>query len=400
MHHILLSLIAAASAAAAPTTPEQIIDRIDTGAYRAEADFCVTMPQLPDDVIYSLTISQTPEATDTLCPAAYLIDWAITQRPGMTEPSAADKGFTAYFDGNHYSLVAERLRERHADTDIDAFTRPKHGGVAVSSQFADLVPALMADHLRELAADPRYSFRAIADTIVGGEHYAALRYTMLVDGSVAAEGQYYFYHGERLAPCRIILENNPGSISEQTVTTNYRKPIEAGETPAPVSEDALIALYPDEFERFRTSSYRLETLPGRHLPAIAARTPAGERYTRTASQALDAPTVIVLLQANSEFSPKVIEAVRSAAANLPWRVDILWTFTDTNPDLVEAAVTPDSDEETVLMSASAVARDCGALSMLPAIVFAGRDGIVTDYTAGYNNSLSSDVLKKMMGLQQ
>ncbi len=160
-----------------------------------------------------------------------------------------------------------------------------------------------------------------------------------------------------------------------------------------------MAVYPDQFERYRTSTYRLENLPGRHLPAIAAPTSTGTRFARNTSQSLDAPTAVVMLEARSEFTPKVIAAVREAAAQLPWRMDILWAFTDTNPDDVEAVIAEPATDETILLSARAIARDCGAGSTLPAIVFAGRNGIVTDFIAGYNNSLSSDVLKKMMGMK-
>lgn len=396
---ILLATILAAAAAAAPSTPADLIERIDTSAYKAEATFAVTMPQLPDDVIYALTINQTPALADTLCPAAYLIDWKITQRPGMSGPTAADEGFTAYFDGNHYTLMAERLRERHIATDPDAFMRPRRGGVAVTTQFADLVPILMAERLREMAADPCYTVTAVADTIVGGEKAVAILTRMEVDGTTASEGEYIFYPGERLAPRRIVLENNSGSIGEQTITVNFDRPADAGETPAPLSEDMLIAAYPDEFERYRTSSYRLETLPGRHLPAIAAPTIGGERYARNASQSLDAPTAVVLFEARSEFTPKVIEAVRNAARQLPWRVDIIWAFADNNHGDIEAVMPNVSGYETALMSARSVARDCGAVSMMPAIVFVDRSGIVADFTAGFNNSLESDVVKKMMGLK-
>lgn len=395
--HLLLS--AAAATASPPVTPADIIARIDTASYSGEATFSVTMPQLPDDVVYSLAIAQTPTPADTICPVAYLIDWTITQRPGMTGPTAADKGFYAYFDGNHYSLMAERLRERHMATDPDAFTRPRRGGVAVTSQFADLVPALMGLRLREMLDDPRYTLTAIADTTVNGEHAVALLATMTAGGSVASEAEYLFYPGERLRPRRVVLENNTGSIGEQTVTAQFAQ---GSATPAaPLDEESLIALYPDEFARFRTSTYRLETLPGRYLPAIAAPTLGGGRYARNASQPLEAPTAIVLLEARSQFTPEVVSAVRDAARQLPWPVAVIWAFTDTNPDDVAAVMgdsTPGADE-TVLCSARSVARDCGAASTLPAIVFAGRDGIVAGYIAGFNNSLASDVVKKMMGLR-
>lgn len=393
---LALAISAAAARAAVPADPADIIARIDTTALTAEAQFAVTMPQLPDDVVYSLRISQTPAPADTLCPAAYLVDWTVTSRPGMEEPGAADSGFNAYFTGNYYSLMAERLRERHAATEPTAFTRPHRGGVAATGQFADLVPALMAERLAEMAADPRYTLTAVADTLVGGEHAVAILTSLTSGGATASEGEYLFYPGERLAPRRVTLENNTGSIGEQTITVKYSRPT-AGS--APTTEDDLMALYPDEFERFRTSAYRLENLPRRHLPAIAAPTLAGGRYTRTASQRLDAPTVVVLLDARSEFTPEVIKAVRSARRTLPWRTDVVWAFTDTNPDAILAVLPATETDETALRSARAVARDCGAGSVIPAVIFAGTDGIVADYIAGFNKSFESDVVKKMTGLQ-
>ncbi|MDE7152536.1 MAG: hypothetical protein K2O27_09805, partial [Candidatus Amulumruptor sp.] len=89
---MILSAIISAALAASPVTPQQLIDRIDAGPYRADVNFSVTMPQLPDDVVYTITLSQTPAAADTLSPVAYLIDWTITKRPGSDTPGAADKG--------------------------------------------------------------------------------------------------------------------------------------------------------------------------------------------------------------------------------------------------------------------------------------------------------------------
>lgn len=396
----IISAAAVAAAAPAPVTPQQLIDRIATGPYRADAEFSVTMPQLPDDVVYTLALSQTPAPADTLCPAAYLIDWTITKRPGSDTPGAADKGFSAYFGGNHYSLIAERLRERHFDSDPDAFMRPRRGGVAVTTQFADFIPILMAQKLREMAADPRYTVTAVPDTVIGGEKAVAILTAFNSGGATTSEAEYIFYPGETLTPRRVLLENNTGSIGEQTITATFAPAQDAGSAPAPVTEEALMALYPDEFERFRTSSYRLENLPGRHLPAIASPTLDGSRYTRTASQSLDAPTVIVLLDAGSGFTGEVIDAVRTAARQIPWRVDVVWAFTDNDPDRVAEVISAaDGRNETILRSSAAVARDCGATAMLPAMVFAGRDGIVSDFIAGFNNSLSSDVVKKIMAMK-
>lgn len=388
--------LAASALSASAADPSEFIARIDRGNYKALAEMAVTMPQLPDDVEYLLNISQTPAPADTFCPVAYLVDWRITRRPGMEEPGMADKGFNAYFDGNYYSLMAERLRENHAADNPQVFMRPRRGGVAVTSQFADLVPALMAQRLEEMAADPRYTVTATADTVIDGEPAVAILTRFDNGGATASEGEYIFYPGERLAPRRVTLENNTGSIGEQTVTVAFSHPDPEA---APTTEDALMALYPDEFERFRTSAYRLETLPGRHLPAIAAPTLTAERYTRSASQGMDAPTAVVLLEARSEFTPEVIKAVRDARRVLPWRTDIIWAFADTNPDDITAVLPSAGRDETALRAARAVVRDCGAGSVMPAVVFVGKDGIVRDYIAGFNKTFASDVVKKMTGLQ-
>lgn len=78
MMSFITTLIAATALASTPATPIELINRIDTAAYSAEATFSVTMPQLTDDVVYALVLNQTPAPADTLCPAAYLIDWTVT----------------------------------------------------------------------------------------------------------------------------------------------------------------------------------------------------------------------------------------------------------------------------------------------------------------------------------
>lgn len=380
-------------------SPREVIDRIEPGNYSAPVTFAVTMPQLPDDVVYQLEISQTPAPHDTILPITYLIDWAITQRPGMDSPSPADKGFNAYYDGNFFSLMAERLREQHAAEAPAAFLSPRRGGVAATAQFADLVPALLAAKLSAMMDDPHYSLRAVADTIVDGQKAIAILTRLAAGGTTASEGEYIFYPGEKLTPRRIILENNIGAISEQTITARFDEP-SAEALPEPVTEESLLERYPEEFAAFRTSTYRLETLPGRHLPAMAAPATDGTRFTRTASQMLPAPAVMVFLDADSEFTPSVIKQVREAAAVLPYRFDIIWAFVNTNPEAVEPlTATGAGPYETTITSARSIAADCGAASTIPALVFAAKDGIVTDFIAGVNKSFASDVMKKMTAIR-
>lgn len=399
IRHIAACAAAMSVLAASAVTPREMIGRIHSGPYNAPASFSVTMPQLPDDVVYALEITQSPAVNDTILPVSYLIDWAITQRPGMDRPSPADKGFNAYFDGNFFSLMAERLREQHASDSPAAFMSPRRGGVAVTAQFADLVPALIAAKLSDMLDDPRYTVTAVADTVVDGSRAVAILTRLSSGGTVASEGEYIFYPGETLSPRRITLENNIGAISEQTISARFDPPAE-GVDVEPVTEEALMERYPDEFAAFRTSTYRLETLPGRHLPAMAAPAIDGTRFTRTASQMLPAPAALVFLDADSDFTPEVIRQVREAAAMLPYRFDIIWAFVNTNPEAVAPlTATGAGPYETTVTSARSVAADCGAASTIPAVVFAAKDGIVTDFIAGVNKTFASDVIKKMTAIR-
>ncbi len=48
MMSFITTLIAATALASTPATPIELINRIDTAAYSAEATFSVTMPQLTE----------------------------------------------------------------------------------------------------------------------------------------------------------------------------------------------------------------------------------------------------------------------------------------------------------------------------------------------------------------
>lgn len=362
------------------------------GGYSDTVRFTVGMPQLSDDVVYTVALSQQPADGDPLLPCSYLIDWELT---GRDEPV---RGFSAYFWGNHYRYSARKLQEYHYSTDSMAF-RPreigqlKGEGVQRTAQFASLLPALLADEIERQASDTAYSVSLRPDTLVGGVRRTGLRIVRRLEGDqrTASEAEMIFDRAT-LLPVSLHYENSPGTVSEQTVDAVYGGATLSADT-APLTEDRLIALYPDIFASYRRSNFRVESLPGQPMPGFSLPTLTGERYSRRASDRFAAPTVIAILDPDGGFTQAFIEGVRQGVAQLPFAAEIIWAFTGSHGDTIEGHTGPSRMGETTLISARGLARDCGAAT-LPVAVICGKDGTVADIIVGFNNNLAADVIQK------
>lgn len=365
--------------------------------YRSEATFTVSMPQLADDVIYDLSLTQQASPADTLMPVSYLIDWTM-HGTGAT-------GFSAYFNGNHYRFGGERLQEYHTEGDPAPFTpvtralnatgnaqRRTNPGVHRSAQFVNLLPEEIGATISAMLRDPAYTVTLHPDTTVNGRKVTVIDAIMTIQGTVAQEAEYTFDPATRL-PLKIVLENNPGSLSEQTVTVSYANSSVTDSCPA-ITEETLMTKYPDVFASMRQSNFRIENLAGRQLPGFALLTSTGERYSRRTSDPFRAPTIVAILEAKAGFTPEVIASLREAVDRLPYPADLIMAFTDNHVDTVESIVGGLRPGEHLLMSAAALQRDCGAAT-LPAIIIADRSGLVTNVILGFNNDLAEDVIQKM-----
>lgn len=400
----LLSMLAAAGffavTAAANTNPEtskkinDIASRMQaTGCYVDTVAFTVSMPQLSDDVVYEVALTQDTRQADKLAPCSYLIDWTLD---GPQEPV---KGFSAYFDGHHYRFAGERLQEYHMEWDSVPFMPRKLGGINADGvqrnvQFANLLPAMLADNLKAMVVDSAYSVRFVPDTIVGARKVAAIKMVMTTGGITAIEGEYLIDPATAM-PLRVHLENSPGTVSEQTVDAVYGSAVIGQDCPT-LSEEMLMDIYPDAFGRYRTSNFRIENLPGTRLPSFSLPT-TGERYTYQKGDSFRAPTLIAILDATTGFSKEFVEAVRGAVDELPFESDVIWAFTDNiyNIDKIEEVAGAERVGEHLLLSARGLARDCGATS-LPVLIISRPDGTVASVIVGFNNNLRSDVIQKML----
>ncbi len=350
------------------------------------------MPQLNDDVVYNISISQTPASGNpALLPYDYLIDWELTGRENPV------KGFSAYFNGHYYRFANERLQEYHTQWDSIPFMSINgSGGVQRQAQFANLLPAAIGNELRRMMSDNRYTLTIHTDTVISGIPRTVVNSVMNIHGSVAMEGEYIL-SSETFMPVCMILENNPGALSEQTVTVKYSQ-VSTSAQCDPITEQTLMDKYPEVFEKFRESNFRIENLPGTRLPGFALPTSTGERYSRHTSDKFRTPTIIALMDATTGFSSELVKDVRSAISSLPYSADVIWAFVNNDIDSIEAIVPSILPGEHLLTSARSLVRDCGAAS-LPVLIFVNTDGSVADVLLGYNNDVSEIVIQKMALIQ-
>lgn len=395
MRYIVIPLFALAASlcVTAATFPMTKIPAAleNTERYDANARLTVSMPQLDEDVVYRLTLHSRPVTIgDTLSPCDYLIDWLIENHDGAA-------GFSAYYNGNHYRYSGERLQEYHAADDPTPFiSEGKRKSVQETAQFINLLPRFMSEELNDILRNPDYTVALHPDTLIDGRRLTVLDATLTIGGSVAKEVEYAFAP-DTFLPVRIRMENNPGSISEQSIAIDYCIPDESQSDITAlnvITEENLMNRYPDIFEKFRQSNFRIENLPGNRLPGFALPTTTGERYSRRTADGFHAPTLIAILDAETAFTPQLIASLRSAIDRLPYEADIILAFTGNHTDTIEQAAGRIRMGEHMLMGAGPLARNCG-VTVPPAVIIADKDGMVTDVLIGYNKDMDSDVIQKM-----
>lgn len=370
-----------------------IADALDSvGNVALKVEYQVTMPSFSEPVNYSVTLAQAPSAADTLAPCAYLIDWTLRR------PNGDSHGWSAYFNGNHYRMLNQRLQEYHAGDNpaafgIDNVYSPQGGvkaGVQSNAQFTDLLPAFIAHQIRDTANDSTYTYTLYTDTIISGTHRKALRAIRQYQGYDVRDWLLVLDTKTSL-PVMLSIENNPGSISEQSITATF-SPI-ADPSPIPLDEQSLAATYPDDFERYRQSTFRIENLPGVRLPSFSARTSDGRRYNYQRKQSSAHPLLIAFLDSEQGDPATTAQLIRNGVDQLPRTIDTIWAFTDNNAERAINAIGPTRPGETLLLNCSSLARDCG-ISATPILILVNTDGTVNDVIVGFNNNLDSIVIQQ------
>lgn len=360
----------------------------DLPSYQAEATLSVTLPQTDTDVAYTLGLSSMSVPADTLAPASYLIDWSLPTPTGVSE------GFTAYFDGNLYRYRDSRLQEYHTEWDSIPFrvTAPG-GGVQRSAQFASLLPQFIGTEIEAMMADPRYTLSLDTAKRFDGRDVTEVTAIMTVGGETVQERRYLLDPVTAL-PLRTVTESNPSSISEQTIIVDY-KPASAPEKPQRLTEELLVARYPEIFEKYRENNFRIENLRESPLPTFALPTLTGERHVHHRGEPFRQPTVIAIIDpATGSFNDRVISDIRTALDSATAPADAIFAFATTNADLAEETAGRPRPGETMLLNARSLARDCGATA-LPVVIISDAGGTVRNVVLGYNKDLSEIVLQSL-----
>lgn len=359
------------------------------GLYNARAVYEVLLPTSQYPVTYDISLNsdRIANSADTLAAASYLIEWSLAKDGNTSE------GFSAYFPGNHYRYRDQRLQEYHTEWDATPFnpTGDPANGVQNLAQFCDLLPQYIGKTFRKMQSDTTYKYVLHADTVISGVKCIAVDGARSFKGIEALEFIYIF-EPDKLRPIKFEFDSNPGQISEQIITATYSYG-HISDKPVPGKEDQLIALYPEVFEKYRESTFRLENMPGRRLPAFSIPTATGERYSFAKNDEFAAPTVIALLDAEVASSAETVSMLRKAIDLLPMQTDLILAFVNNNIDLIEQSSGRIRQGEHILMSARGLARDLGATSY-PVIIVCDRSATVKDLKIGFNNDITDFVIQK------
>lgn len=360
--------------------PGTILDSLaNLRDYSSHVTYSVLLPQAEDPVVYEIEQSSTA-TDDPLSPADYLIEWSLN----------GTEGFSAYFDGNHYRYRDNRLQEYHYDWDSIPLLMG-NGGVQQQAQFVDILPQFIGRDLKKLLSDTTFVYTYTPDSVYNGSPAHILKGRLIYHGYTSKEMIYVFDPATGL-PRVIEFENNPGAISEQSVSIKFANPITR--TFSIATEDQLIERYPEVFERFRESNFKVENLPGTQLPAFSAPILGGERYTHHRGDAFVNPTIFIVVDDSIENAATTIEAVRKAADRATTNVDIVIAFTSNNTDRAETIAGSPRPGEKILIGARGLSRDCG-VTVFPTLLYIDRDGRIADVTLGYNKDLVSIVIQKV-----
>ena len=365
-----------------------VIDKLNAiSDFRAEVSYSVSLPSVADDVVYDVDLAAVPApAADSLSESDYLIQWKLPVESGFSE------GFLAYFDGHHYRYRDHRLQEYHFEWDsIPFFTG--NGGVQRNGQFVELLPRSLARDLSKMMADTSFTVVGTTDTTVNGVLSDVVKATQSVKGY---DGRYFTLVTDASdgRPLRIENEYNPMQISEQLVTINYRYPSFDDDLSDVYSEAKLMEMFPEVFEKYRESNYRIENLKGLPLPGFSLPTTTGERYTRHKGDKFAAATVLAIIDPAVASAEETIAEMRRVAMNSPRQTDLVFAFVSNNVDTIEPLVGEARPGEHYLMTARSLARDCGT-SVFPTIIVVDTLGNVADVVLGFNNHLSSDVIQSV-----
>lgn len=377
-----LSVCAATQTTQLPTLADIAGRLAECGPLSGHIEYEVYIPSSPDPVNYDIKVTSIPVSGDSLCKSSYIVDWTLRH------DNNSSTGFSAYFDGNHYRYRNQRLTEYHACADPAPFLLPEGKNVQTSAQFVNLLPAMTAGLFATMATDSTY----IYNIKPSGKGNLRIEGVRRIKGFDALEYEYVVDAASGL-PVSLDMVYNPASISEQTASAKFKWLTSETTT---INEAALVALYPEVFEKYRTDNFQVANLPGTILPTITAPTATRERYCHNRGEDFRAPTLLIFLDPEAGDARGTVVKARNAAAQLPMPADIIYLFSVSDANKAENVVGQLREGEHLLIAARSIFRDLGVTGT-PTFVFCKADnGKISDVQIGDSDDLTTILAQKLL----
>lgn len=372
---LLFSIFSSASA----ISLQDIIDSLrQERPLSANVSYEVLLPTASDPVAYSINF-QTSNKPDSLSPCDYLITWVLPRN------ERESTGFCSYYNGDHFRYRDTRLQEYHYSDDPLPFTSDG-GGVQKNAQFADILPAFIAEKLDAMQNDSTY-------ISVFDEKFGTLKGVRRINGYDALEYTYTF-SPENGLPIQLDFVYNPASISEQSVTVYYLWDTPNSDYVAP-TEEYLITRFSDVFDKFRISNFRVESLRGSVMPSFSYDNHLRERKSHTRGEAdLGSPVLLVFLDSRVGSTETTIGTVRTALSSLPAPVMSIYAYAGNDvPEYFELA-----GNEFMAANPQSIIRKSG-VTAFPTFLLIDSQGTVRDVLVGTEQDLSTTLTQSLMLLQ-
>lgn len=321
---------------------------LPAGCIEADIEYSLLPPGATDEVVYNIHIIEMGADSLGLAPRSYVLDWRAAD-------NSDNHGFSAYIPGHYFSYRPGKFQEAHfpEDSTVMAPGGDPTKGVQCTARYVELLPSNLTG---PVVTDNRHETYSANDGVV-----------------------------------EINITYNPGQSYEQEVTARYTRL--AGIDCRELTVEDIGAMYPDEFSRYRRSSYSLESLRSEPLPKATAPRLDGERWTHRRGEALTGTTVIALLDSEVDGTAAVVTQLRRAVDSLPFATTLILAFTDNDTAAIKDITGGNRHDEIVLVGARSLARDCGATDF-PSLLFCRPDATVADIHIGRNNDLGSIVIQK------
>lgn len=347
--------------------------------YSATLKYDVTLPLSDEEIIYDVSLKSNLAHGDTLNSCNYLIEY--TSRKG-------NKGFMSYFANSYYRYENEKLREYHWAWDSIPF-KQIGGGVQGSGMFVPLLPDVMAKSLMNIIGNSDNKVCFFSDTVVKQMNVNVITIEERKQGHTLRELLYAF---DRITnrPVYVEMENNPGALSEQTVTVTYSTSSDTSKME--FNEQLLQDNYSEVFDKYRVCNFKIENMPGRRLPGFSLPTTTGERYSWDGG--FKSPTIVAFLDSRGGMTASTIADVRQAVASLPMVADVIWIFMGNNLEDIWQVMPTTEINESALIGGRKFASECGVTGC-PTLLFVDKERIVKDVLLGYNNDMKNIVIQKM-----